>query len=67
MYVEFGGREYQQTVDIRMGDNCAPWVADLLVYSYEADLVQLIQKSKFNKPTTNHFISRFAIWMMLWY
>ena len=34
MYVEFGGRVYQQTVGISMGTNCVPLVVDLFLYSY---------------------------------
>ena len=34
IYVEFGGRVYQQIVGIPMGTNCAPLVADLFLYSY---------------------------------
>ena len=34
IYVKFGGHVYQQTVDIPMGTNCAPCVADLFLYSY---------------------------------
>ena len=34
----FGGRVFQQTVDILMGINCAPQLADLFVYSHEARL-----------------------------
>ena len=40
---------YQQTVGIPMGAKCAPLVADLVLYSYEADCVQDLQKSKFKK------------------
>ena len=32
-----------------MGTNCAPLLADLLLYSYEADFVQHLQKSKSRK------------------
>ena len=39
IYVEFGGRVYQQTVGIPMGTNCAPLVADWLLCSYEAVFV----------------------------
>ena len=55
--VEFGGHVYQQTVGIPMGANCAPLVADLFLYSYEADFVQ---KSKFKKHK-NPLISLFVI------
>ena len=53
LYVEFGGHVYQQTVDMPMCINCAPLVIYLFLYSYEADFVQHLQKSKFNKPKTS--------------
>jgi len=34
----FGGRGFQQTVGISMGTNCAPFVDDLHLRSYEAGL-----------------------------
>ena len=39
-FVEFGGRLFQQTVDIPMGTNYAPLLADLFLYSYETEFVQ---------------------------
>ena len=36
IFVEFGGRIFQQTIGIPMGTNCAPLLADLFLYSYEA-------------------------------
>ena len=35
IYVRFGGQLFQQMVDIPMGTNCAPLLADLFLYSYE--------------------------------
>ena len=40
IFVEFGGRIFQQTISIPMGTNCAPLLADLFLYSYEAGFVQ---------------------------
>ena len=40
IFVFFGGRVFQQTVGISMGTNCAPLLADLFLYSYEADVIQ---------------------------
>ena len=40
---------YQHIVGIPMGTNCAPLLADLFLYSYEADFVQHLQKSKCRK------------------
>ena len=45
IFVEFGGHIFQQTVGIPMGTNCAPLLADLFLYSYEAKFLQgLLQK-----------------------
>jgi hypothetical protein len=42
-----GGRVLQQTVGIPMGTNCAPLLADLFLYSYEADFIQgLLKKNE---------------------
>ena len=49
IFVELGGYIYQQIVGIPMGTNCAPLLADLFLYSYEADFVQHLQKSKSRK------------------
>jgi hypothetical protein len=35
----FGVRVCQQTVGIPMGTNCVPLIADLFLYSYEADFI----------------------------
>ena len=35
--VMFGGRIFQQTVGNPIGTNCAPLIANLFLYSYEAD------------------------------
>jgi hypothetical protein len=40
IFVIFGGRVFQQTVGIPTGTNCAPLLADLFLYSYEADFIQ---------------------------
>ena len=40
IFVFFGGRVFQQTVGIPMGTNCVPLLADLFLYSYEADFTQ---------------------------
>ena len=45
----FGGRVFQQTFGIPMGTNCAPLLADLFVYYYEADFIQELLKKKDKK------------------
>ena len=47
IFVEFGGRIFQQTIGIPMGTtcNCAPLLADLFLYSYEAEFIQSLFKA----------------------
>ena len=45
IFVEFGGRIFQQTIGIPMGTNCAPLLADLFLYSYEAKFVKSLLKA----------------------
>jgi len=40
IFMEFGGRIFQQTGGILMGTNCAPLLAFLFLYSHEAEVVQ---------------------------
>jgi hypothetical protein len=49
IFVMFGGRVFQQTVGIPMGTNCAPLLANLFLYSYEADFIQGLLKKKEQK------------------
>jgi len=47
IFIEIGGRVFQQTVGIPMVTNCAPLLADLFLHSYEADFVQeLLRKGE---------------------
>ena len=36
----FGGKVFQQIVGIPMGTSCAPLLADIFLYSYEAEFIQ---------------------------
>ena len=42
IFVQFGGRDFQQTIGIPMGTNCAPLLADLFLYSYETDFLDAL-------------------------
>ena len=44
IYVRFGGQLFRQTIGIPMGTNCAPLLADLLLYSYESELLDKLVK-----------------------
>ena len=39
IFVVFAGKVFQQTLCIPMGTNCAPLLADIFLYSYEADFI----------------------------
>ena len=40
IFVVFAGKVFQQTVGNSMGTNCAPLLANIFLYSYEADFIQ---------------------------
>ena len=44
IYVRFGGQLFQQMIDIPMGTNCAPLLADLFLYSYESEFFDKLVK-----------------------
>jgi hypothetical protein len=45
--VAVGGQVFRQSVWIPMGMNCAPLLADLFLYSYEAEFIQkLLHENK---------------------
>ena len=56
IFVVFAWKVFQQTVGIPMGTNCAPLLADIFLYSYEADFIQsLLSTGK------KHLASRFNL------
>ena len=60
IFVLFGGCVFQQTVGIPMGTNCAPLLADLFLYSYEADFIQnLLQKKEKKLAQSFNFTFRY--------
>ena len=60
IFVMFGRRVFQQTVGIPMGTNCAPLLADLFLYSYEADLIKgLLKKNEKKLARSFNFTFRY--------
>jgi hypothetical protein len=53
IYVVFGNQVFQQSVGIAMGTNCASFLGDLFLYSYEAEFVQLLRDNN-KKVAFNH-------------
>jgi hypothetical protein len=47
--VLFSGRVFQQTIDVSVGTNCAPLLADLFLHAHEADFLQGFLKNKDKK------------------
>ena len=39
IFIRFGSKLYRQTVGIPIGTNCAPLVADLILFCYERDIM----------------------------
>ena len=40
IFVVFAGKDFQQKIGVPMGTNCAPLLADIYLYSYEAEFIQ---------------------------
>ena len=49
IFIIFSGRVFQQSVGIPMGTKCAPLLAHLFFYSYEADFIQRLLKKNEKK------------------
>jgi hypothetical protein len=60
IFVSFGGALFQQVVGIPMGANCAPLLADLLLYSYESEFLQnLVKDKKIHEARAFNFTYRY--------
>jgi hypothetical protein len=58
--VIFGERVFQLTVGIPMSTNCAPLLANLFLYSYEADFIQgLLKRSEKKLARSFNFTFRY--------
>jgi hypothetical protein len=60
IFVSFGGALFQQVVDIPMGTNCAPLLADLFLFSYESEFLQnLVKDKKIHEARAFDFTERY--------
>jgi hypothetical protein len=60
IFVIFGGRVFLQRVGIPMGTICAPLLADVFLYSYEADFIQgLLKKNEKKQNRSFNFTFRY--------
>ena len=46
IYIIFGTKLYRQIIDIPMGTNCAPLVADLFLFCYDRDFKMSLSADK---------------------
>jgi len=62
IFVMFGGCVFQQRVGIPMGTNCVPLLADLFLYSYEADFIQgLFKKNEKKLARSFNFMFHYIV------
>jgi hypothetical protein len=54
IFVVVDGQVFQQSAGIPIGTNCAPFLAYLFLYSYEAEFIQKLLFDKKKKP--NHVL-----------
>ena len=58
IFVVFAGKVFQQITGIPMGTNCAPLLADIFLYSYEAEFIQSLLsagiRSGWHLSSTSH-------------
>ena len=60
IFVVFGGTIFQQRIGIPMGTNCAPLLADIFLYSYEAEFIQtLLSTGRKNLASQFNFTYRY--------
>ena len=60
IFVVFVGKVFQQIVGIPMGTNCAPLLADIFLYSYEAEFIQsLLSTGRKQLASRFNFIYRY--------
>jgi hypothetical protein len=56
IFAMFGARVFQQTVGMPIGTNCAHFLANLFLYSHEADFIQgLLKKNEENLARSFNF------------
>jgi hypothetical protein len=54
-FVLFGGRVFQQTIDILLGMNCGPLLTDLFLRAYEADELLKNKEKNLDKTLNSSF------------
>ena len=60
LFATVGGHVFQQRVGIPLGTNCAPILADLFLYSYQADFIHgLLQKNEKKLARSFNFTFRY--------
>ena len=65
IFVVFGGKVFQQIVGIPMGTNCAPLLADIFLYSYEAEFIVFALNWKENNSISVQLHIRIHRWRIV--
>jgi hypothetical protein len=63
-----GVQVFQKSVGIAMGTNCAPFIVDLFLYSYEAEFIQKLLYEKKNSLAVafnRHFDISMAFYLLI--
>ena len=66
IFVVFGGKVFQQIVGIPMGTNCAPLLADIFLYSYEAEFIQSLLSTSHTDTSMTYCQSITQILRIIW-
>ena len=65
IFIRFGSKLYRQIVGIPMGTNCAPLIADLLLFCYERDFVLSLYESDFMLSLSADILMTYLIFEFL--
>ena len=61
IFIRFGSEVYRQMLGVPMGTNCAPFVADLFLFSYERDfMLSLSDNSQADVIVAFNYTSRYV-------
>ena len=66
IFMEFGGRIFQQTIGTPIGTKCAPLLADLFLYSYKAEFYHQNTKSPPSRQETPRTAIQFHLQIYRW-
>ena len=57
IFVTLGGKVFQRIVDTPIGKNCAPLLADIFLYLYEAEFIQYLLSAEKKQIASQFFFT----------